>query len=72
VLSSVFLQKKQKKLRKMKIFVLLLFFFTAGCSGIVKNCKISPDLERISESAKENLDNLAETELRSATARCEY
>jgi hypothetical protein len=56
----------------MKIFVLLLFFFTAGCSGIVKNCKISPDLERISESAKENLDNLTETELRSATARCEY
>jgi len=56
----------------MNYFVLLLFFLTIGCSEIVKNCKISPDLERISESARENLDNLTETELRSATARCEY
>jgi len=56
----------------MKYFVLLLFFFVISCSGLRKNCEISPDLERIGESALENKKNLSETELRAATARCQF
>jgi len=53
-------------------FVLILFFLLISCSKTVENCKIKPDLERIGESAKENLDNLAETEWRSANLTCNY
>jgi len=56
----------------MKYFVLLLFFFLISCSGVRENCKISPDLERIGESALENRENLSETELRSMKAACNF
>ena len=58
--------------RFLTFFVLLSFFLASGCSKTVENCKIKPDLERIGESAKENLDNLAETEWRSANLTCNY
>lgn len=53
-------------------FVLILFFFTVSCQNGVKNCKIAPDLERIGESALENVENLRETEWRAANMTCEY
>jgi len=56
----------------MKFFVLVLFFFVVSCSGIRQNCKISPDLERIGESALENKENLSETELRAMKAACDF
>jgi len=56
----------------MKYFVLLMFFLLISCSETVKNCKIAPDLERIGESALENKDNLAETELRSGKIACDF
>ena len=56
----------------MKYFVLVMFFFTISCSSGVKNCKIAPDLERIGESALENKDNLAETEIRSGKIACDF
>jgi hypothetical protein len=58
--------------RFLTFFVLLSFFLASGCSKTVENCKIKPDLERIGESAKENLENLAETEWRSANLTCNY
>ena len=56
----------------MNYFVLILFFFTISCSGVRENCKIKPDLERIGESAMENVENLSETELRAAKIKCNY
>ena len=53
-------------------FVLSLFFLTTGCSKSVKNCEIKPDLERIGESAVENVENLSESEWRSAKMRCNF
>ena len=53
-------------------FVLLSFFLASGCSKTVENCKIKPDLERIGESALENRENLAETELRSGKVACNF
>jgi hypothetical protein len=56
----------------MNYFVLVLFFFLISCSGVRQNCKISPDLERIGESALENKQNLSETELRAMKAACNF
>tara|TARA_B100000900_G_C20214694_1_gene567310 strand:- start:277 stop:447 length:171 start_codon:yes stop_codon:yes gene_type:complete len=56
----------------MNYFVLILFFFTISCSGVRENCKIKPDLERIGESAMENVENLSETEWRAANLKCNY
>tara|TARA_B110000285_G_C14598882_1_gene369706 strand:+ start:211 stop:411 length:201 start_codon:yes stop_codon:yes gene_type:complete len=53
-------------------FVLVLFFLASGCSKSVKKCKLSPDLQRIGESAIENQKNLSETELKSAIMRCDF
>ena len=53
-------------------FVLILFFLLISCSKTVENCKIKPDLERIGESALENVENLAETEWRSANMSCDF
>jgi len=79
VLSSVFLQKKQKKSKKMmkncrslKICSIFVLFFLVSCSGTVKNCKVAPDLERIGKSALENRENLTETELRSGKVACNF
>ena len=53
-------------------FVLLSFFLASGCSKTVENCKFKPDLERIGESAKQNLDNLTETDLRAMKMSCGF
>ena len=53
-------------------FFLSLFFLATGCSKTVKNCEIKPDLERIGESAQENLENLTETELRAMKMSCGF
>jgi hypothetical protein len=50
-------------------FVLILF---SSCSKKPVNCKISPDLEKIGESAVENLENLSETNLKSGKMRCDF
>ena len=79
MLSSAFLQKKQKKSKKMmkncrslSICSLFVLFFLTSCSAGVKNCKIAPDLEQIGKSALENKENLAETELRSGKIACDF
>ena len=59
-------------LNKINVLSIILIFFLSGCSGKVKNCEFSPDLERIGESALENRENLAETEWRAANLSCEY
>ena len=58
-----------KKSLILLTFVLILF---SSCSKKSINCKISPDLEKIGESAVENLENLSETELKSAQIQCQY
>jgi len=58
--------------RFLIFFVLTLFFLTAGCSKTVKNCKISPDYERIGESVVENSQNISETEYKAAKMRCGF
>jgi hypothetical protein len=42
------------------------------CSGCVNQCKIRPDLEKIGDSAVENIENLAETNLKSGKLVCNY
>ena len=51
------------------IFSLILFLF---CSGCVNSCKITPDLEKIGDSALENIENLAETNLKSGKMSCNF
>jgi len=58
--------------RFLIFFVLTLFFLVSGCSKTVKNCKISPDYERIGESGIENQRNLGETELRAMKMSCGF
>ena len=53
-------------------FVLTLFFLASGCSKTVKNCKISPDYERIGESVVENSQNISETEYKAAKMSCGF
>jgi hypothetical protein len=58
--------------RYLIFFVLTSFFLATGCSKTVKNCEIKPDLERIGESAQENLENLSETESRAMKMSCGF
>ena len=51
------------------IFSLILFLFCSGCSY---SCKFSPDYEKISDSASKNIENLAETNLKSGKLVCNY
>ena len=51
------------------IFSLILFLF---CSGCVNSCKITPDLEKIGDSALENIENLTETNLKSGKMTCYF
>jgi len=66
------MQKTLINQRFLILFVLLLFFLVSGCSKTVENCEIKPDLERIGESAQENLENLSETELRAMKMSCGF
>ena len=65
--------KIAKKLVKKGLIYLTfsLFLFTV-CSGCVKSCKIRPDLEKIGDSALENIENLTETNLRSGKMACKF
>jgi hypothetical protein len=58
--------------RFLIFFVLALFFLASGCSKTVKNCKISPDYERIGESVVENSQNISETEYKAAKMSCGF
>ena len=58
--------------KKITILLVCSLFVLANCSKSVKNCRISPDYEKIGESASENLENLSETELKSAQIQCQY
>ena len=51
------------------IFSLILFLF---CSGCVNYCHFGPDLEKISDSALENIENLTETNLKSGKMACKF
>ena len=51
------------------IFSLFLFLF---CSGCVNSCNFGPDLEKIGDSALENIENLAETNLKSGKMSCNF
>ena len=59
-------------LNKINVLVIIFILILSGCSGKVKNCEFSPDLERIGESALENQKNLSETELRAAKMTCDF
>ena len=58
--------------KKYAFFAVCSLFVLVSCSKSVENCKIKPDLERIGESALENVENLAETEWRSANMSCDF
>ena len=62
----------KKLVKKPLLYVTFLLFLFAICSGCVKSCKIAPDLEKIGDSAAENIDNLAETNLKSGKMTCNY
>ena len=51
------------------IFSLILFLF---CSGCVNSCKITPDYEKIGDSASKNIENLSETNLKHVNMSCNY
>jgi hypothetical protein len=61
-----------KKPLKINVLLLFLFIFCSNCQKNVKNCEILPDLEQIGESAKENIENLRETNLKAAKLRCNF
>ena len=58
--------------KKYAFFAVCSLFVLVSCSKTVENCKIKPDLERIGESALENVENLTETEWRSANMSCDF
>jgi predicted metal-binding transcription factor (methanogenesis marker protein 9) len=58
--------------KKGLIYLTFLLFLFAFCSGCVKSCKIRPDLEKIGDSALENIENLTETNLRSGKMACKF
>tara|TARA_B100000963_G_C22408977_1_gene572364 strand:+ start:304 stop:483 length:180 start_codon:yes stop_codon:yes gene_type:complete len=59
-------------MKKKAIFLLFVLVLFTSCSGKVKNCQFSPDYEKIGESATENLENLAETNLKSGKMVCNF
>jgi hypothetical protein len=65
--------KNTKKLVKKPLFyVTFLLFLFSFCSGCSYSCKFSPDYEKIGDSAAENIENLAETNLKSGKIVCNY
>ena len=59
-------------MKKKAIFLLFVLVLFTSCSKKVEYCKFSPDLERIGESAVENIENLAETNLKSGKMSCNF
>ena len=65
--------KMAKKLvKKWLIYSTFLSFLFAICSCTVKSCKITPDLEKIGDSALKNHKNLSETNISHAQMTCNY
>jgi hypothetical protein len=58
--------------KKGLIYLTFLFFLFTLCSCTKISCKIRPDLEKIGDSAAENIENLTETNLKHANMRCKY
>jgi hypothetical protein len=56
----------------IKIIAICSLFVLVSCSKTVEDCKIKPDLEKISESALKNKENLSETELKHAQMSCKF
>jgi|TARA_B100000902_G_scaffold392703_1_gene445547 hypothetical protein len=56
----------------IKIIAVCSLFVLVSCSKTVEDCKIKPDLEKISESALKNKENLSETELKHAQMSCKF
>ena len=59
-------------MKKKAIFLLVVLVLFTSCSRNIKNCEFSPDLERIGESAVENIENLADTNLKSGKMICNF
>jgi len=59
-------------MKKSAIFCIIVLVLFTSCSRNIKNCQFSPDLERIGESAVENIENLAETNLKSGKMICNF
>ena len=64
--------KANKLVKKGLIYLTFSFFLFAICSCTKLSCKIRPDLDKISDSALKNKDNLTETNLQHAYMRCKY
>ena len=56
----------------IEIIAVCSLFVLVSCAKNVQNCKVEPNLEKISESALENKENLSETELRHAQMSCDF
>jgi hypothetical protein len=56
----------------IKIIAVCSLFVLVSCSKTVEDCKIKPNLEKISESALKNKENLSETELKHAQMSCKF
>jgi len=56
----------------IKIIAVCSLFVLVSCSKTVEDCKIKSDLEKISESALKNKENLSETELKHAQMSCKF
>ena len=59
-------------MKKKAVFLVIVLVLFTSCSRNIKNCEFSPDLEKIGESAAENIENLAETNLKSGKMICNF
>ena len=61
-----------KLVKKGLIYLIFLLFLFAICSGCVKSCKMTPNLEKIGDSVLKNKENLTETNLKSGKVDCNF
>ena len=62
----------KKLVKKPLLYVTFSLFLFTLCSGCVNSCKFSPDYEKIGDSASKNIENLAETNLKSGKVVCNF
>ena len=62
----------KKVVEKGLIYLIFSLFLFTLCSCTEISCKIRPDLEKIGDSALENIENLTETNIKHANLRCNY
>ena len=62
----------KKLVKKPLLYVTFSLFLFTICSGCVKSCKISPDYEKICDSAVKKKENLMETNLKSGKMSCNF